>query len=66
MEIKYGASQRILISVSQDTKYGDIQSDRGGYPSYFNPTSECAKAHATRTLKQKLKKIVIVRYQHNL
>jgi hypothetical protein len=25
MEIKHGASQRILISVSQDRKYGDIQ-----------------------------------------
>ncbi|MHC5612303.1 MAG: hypothetical protein ACYTXA_15155 [Nostoc sp.] len=40
MEIKYGASQRILISVSQNTKYGDIQSDRGRYPSNFNPTSD--------------------------
>ncbi|MBN3869517.1 MAG: hypothetical protein HWQ23_04160 [Nostoc sp. JL33] len=40
MEIKYGASQRILITVSQDTKYGDIQSDRGSDLSNFNRTSD--------------------------
>ncbi|MGH8001310.1 MAG: hypothetical protein ACREPR_18270 [Brasilonema sp.] len=66
MEIQYGASQRILIIVSQDTKYRDIESNRGCYPSNFNRTGECAKAHAARTLKLKPKKNVIARYQHNL
>ncbi|WP_298916723.1 hypothetical protein [uncultured Nostoc sp.] len=55
MEIKHGASQRILISVSQNTKYGDIQSDRGCYPSNFNQTSDKPTAWLLyETLRERL------------